>query len=256
MSVPPFDLTGKHAVVTGGGSGIGLAICRVFAARGCRLTVLDVDEKRTTATLQREGIGAAARGCNVAEYTEVERVINSITDPINILINNAGIAHIGTLESTDPEELDRVYAVNVRGVFNCSKAVVPALRANGGGVILNIGSVAGLVGLADRIAYSTTKGAVHTLTLATAKDHLADGIRCNFIAPARIHTPFVDAFLAKNYPGREEEMFANLSATQPIGRMGRPEEVAHLALYLCSDEASFITGSCFPIDGGFTTLNT
>ena len=175
---------------------------------------------------------------------------------LDILVNNAGISNIGRADTTSEEDFDRVYQVNVKGVYNCLFAAIPLMKANGGGVILNLGSVAALVGLNDRFAYSTSKGAVHAMTLSVAKDYLQDNIRCNSISPARVHTPFVDGFLAKNYPGQEEEMFQKLSKTQPIGRMAKPEEIANLILYLCSDEASFITGTDYPIDGGFVKLNS
>ncbi len=250
-----FDLTGKHAVITGGGSGIGLAMCRLFSRQGAQLTVLDLDADAAERALAQAGVvGATVRRCNVAEYAEVTAALAGFTE-VHILVNNAGIAHVGSLDTTTVEDLDRVYGVNVRGVFNCSKAVLPAMRAAGGGAILNVASVASVVGIPDRVAYSTSKGAVLALTLSTAKDLVGQKIRCNAIAPARVHTPFVDAFLARNYPGQEAEMFAKLAATQPIGRMGTPEEVAALALYLCSDEAAFVTGACFPIDGGFISLN-
>jgi NAD(P)-dependent dehydrogenase (short-subunit alcohol dehydrogenase family) len=173
---------------------------------------------------------------------------------IDILVNNAGIAHVGNIEGTTESDLDRIYSVNVKGVYNCIYAVIPVMK-NKGGVILNMASIASSVGISDRFAYSMSKGAVLTMTYSVAKDYLDYGIRCNCISPARIHTPFVDGFIKKNYPGREDEMFEKLAKTQPIGRMGTPEEVANLALYLCSDEASFITGTDFPIDGGFIKLN-
>jgi NAD(P)-dependent dehydrogenase (short-subunit alcohol dehydrogenase family) len=176
--------------------------------------------------------------------------------PFDILVNNAGIAHIGTADNTSEEDFDRVMNVNVKGVYNCLHAGIPQLRANGGGAILNMASVAAWVGIKERFAYSTGKGAVMAMTLSVAKDYLQDRIRCNSISPGRVHTPFVDGFLARNYPGREAEMFEQLSKTQPIGRMAKPSEVAALALYLCSDEAAFITGTDYPIDGGFITLNS
>jgi NAD(P)-dependent dehydrogenase (short-subunit alcohol dehydrogenase family) len=191
----------------------------------------------------------------VARQADVEALMAAI-GPFDILVNNAGIAHIGKADTTSEEDFDRVMSVNVKGVYNCLHAAIPQLRANGGGVIVNMASVAGSVGIKERFAYSTAKGAVMAMTLSVAKDYLQDGIRCNSISPGRVHTPFVDGFLARNYPGREAEMFEQLSKTQPIGRMGRPDEVAALALYLCSNEAAFITGTDYPIDGGFITLNT
>ena len=174
---------------------------------------------------------------------------------VHILVNNAGIAHIGKLESTPEEDFDRVFRINVKGAYNCMQVVVGHMKARGGGVILNLASVAAWVGLADRFAYSMSKGAVVSMTKSVARDYIAHNIRCNSISPARVHTPFVDGYLSKSYPGREQEMFEKLSQTQPIGRMAQPSEVAALALFLCSDEAAYITGSDYPIDGGFLNLH-
>jgi 2-keto-3-deoxy-L-fuconate dehydrogenase len=170
-------------------------------------------------------------------------------------VNNAGIAHVGKLEGTSEDDLDRIYSVNVKGCYNCMLASVGHMKSSGGGVILNLASIAAWAGLADRFAYSMSKGAVVAMTYSVARDYVAHNIRCNCISPARVHTPFVDGYLRKNYPGREEEMFAQLSRTQPIGRMGEPHEIATLALFLCSDEAAFITGTDYPIDGGFLNLH-
>ena len=175
---------------------------------------------------------------------------------IDILINNAGIAHIGNLEKTSEDDLDRIYEVNIKGVYNGLYAAIPYMIHQNNGVILNMSSIATMVGLPDRFAYSMSKAAVENMTYTVARDYLNKGIRCNSIAPARVHTPFVDEFIKRNYPGQESEIFNKLSNSQPIGRMGKPEEIAGLALYLCSDEAAFITGSNFPIDGGFVKLNT
>ncbi|MCL4155981.1 UNVERIFIED_CONTAM: hypothetical protein GTU68_014407, partial [Idotea baltica] len=184
-------------------------------------------------------------------------VIDAIANSggIDILVNNAGVAHVGNLEGTSEADLDRIYAVNIKGVYNGMFACIPHMKDKGG-VILNLASVASSVGIADRFAYSMSKGAVLTMTLSVAKDYVSHNIRCNSISPGRVHTPFVDGFIAKNYPGKEEEMFEKLSATQPIGRMGQPQEIADLALFLCSDQAAFITGTDYPIDGGFIKLNT
>jgi NAD(P)-dependent dehydrogenase (short-subunit alcohol dehydrogenase family) len=192
----------------------------------------------------------------VSRAADVEHAFGEVAarfGAVDILVNSAGIAHVGTIEQTSEADVDRLYAVNVKGVFNCMKAAVPQMKGRGG-VILNIASVASTVGLPDRFAYSLTKGAVLTMTYSVARDYVTHKIRCNSIAPGRVHTPFVDGFLAANYPGREREMFERLSQTQPIGRMGRPDEVAELALFLCSDAAAFITGSNYAIDGGFVTL--
>jgi NAD(P)-dependent dehydrogenase (short-subunit alcohol dehydrogenase family) len=173
---------------------------------------------------------------------------------LDILVNNAGIAHIGTVLSTEESDMDRLYRINIKGVYNCSQAAIERMIPHGGGVVLNMCSIAAQMGLADRFAYSMTKGAVLMMTYSMAKDFIKQGIRCNCISPARVHTPFVDGYLANTYPGREAEMFQKLSEAQPIGRMAQPAEIAALALYLCSEEASFITGSSYPIDGGAVNL--
>jgi 2-keto-3-deoxy-L-fuconate dehydrogenase len=247
-----FRLDGKAAIVTGAGSGIGLAIASTFAQNGARVVALDRDLKAANAAVAkiRAASGnASAIECDVALADSVDAAFARI-DAVDILVNNAGIAHIGTVENTSEEDLDRIYAVNVKGIFLCSRAAVRRMLASGGGVILNLASIASLIGLTDRFAYSMSKGAVLTMTRSIAVDYVKRGIRCNCICPARVHTPFVDGYLRNTYPGREAEMFKQLSEYQPLGRMGTPEEVAALALYLCSDEASFITGQAYPIDGG------
>jgi NAD(P)-dependent dehydrogenase (short-subunit alcohol dehydrogenase family) len=255
-----FELTGKVAVVTGAGSGIGAAIARVFAARGAHVAVVDRDEpnaRQVADEIRGHGGAASAHACDVSQPGQVQALFQSLSAAharIDVLVNNAGIAHIGTVETTTPEDMDRLYRVNVLGVYLCARAVVPIMLRQGGGVILNMCSVAALVGILDRFAYSMTKGAVLTMTRSIAIDYVKRGIRCNCICPGRVHTPFVDGYLAKNYPGREQEMMQVLSEYQPIGRMGRPDEIAQLALYLCSDEASFITGAAYPIDGGVTAV--
>ncbi len=254
-----FSLEGKTAVITGGASGIGKAIAQKFAEKGAHVCILEINKVAAQDAVDEiinGGGRASAYQCNVANQDEVLSVINSIADrdAINILVNNAGIAHIGNIEATTNDDLDRLYQVNIKGVYNCMYACISHMKTNGG-VILNMASIASSVGISDRFAYSMTKGAVLTMTYSVAKDYINSAIRCNSISPARIHTPFVDGFIANNYPGQEQEMFEKLSKTQPIGRMGKPEEVASLALYLCSNEASFITGTDFPIDGGFIKLN-
>ena len=253
-----FELKNKKAVVTGGGSGIGRAIATLFARQGALVHILDISEAACAEAVQeiREAGGqVAAHACDVARQEAVHATFAAI-GPIDILVNNAGIAHIGKADTTSEQDFDRVIGVNVKGVYNCLHAAIPRLRESGGGVIVNMASVAAWVAVAERFAYSTAKGAVRAMTLSVAKDYLQDKIRCNSISPGRVHTPFVDGFIAKQYPGREAEMFERLAQTQPIGRMARPDEVAALALYLCSDEAAFITGSDYPIDGGFITLNS
>jgi 2-keto-3-deoxy-L-fuconate dehydrogenase len=255
-----FNLKGKTTLITGAGSGIGRAMALLFAQRGAEVHILDIDSPGALDTvnlIKLSGGSAYYQKCSVSDRSEVNLAIESIitkTEKIDILVNNAGISHIGNAENTSTEEFEKLFSVNVKGVFYVVSAAVAYMKENGG-VILNMASVASLVGLPDRFAYSMTKGAVLGMTLSIAKDYLKYNIRCNCISPARVHTPFVDGYLAKNYPGSEKEMFNKLSATQPIGRMAQPEEIAFLALYLCSDEASFITGSDYPIDGGFTRLN-
>ena len=252
-----FSLVNKKAVITGGGSGIGKAIAVTFAAQGAAVHVLELTTEAgadTAATIKAAGGQVTVHACNVANKDEVNKVFASI-GAIDILVNNAGVAHIGKADTTPEADFDRVMSINVKGVYQCIAAAIPGFRANGSGVIINMASIAAWVGLADRFVYSTAKGAVMAMTLSVAKDYMHENIRCNSISPARVHTPFVDGFIAKNYPGKEAEMFEKLSASQPIGRMAQPEEVAALALYLASDEASFITGCDYPIDGGFIKLN-
>lgn len=252
-----FKLKGKTAIVTGGGSGIGEAISITFAEAGANVHILELNSESVTIKSDAYTGTIRVHQCDVAHQQQVADIINNIaqSSTIDILVNNAGIAHVGNLENTAEEDMDRLYSVNIKGVYNGMKAVIPHFKDKGGGVILNMASVASTVAIADRFAYSMTKGAVLTMTYSVAKDYLADSIRCNCISPARVHTPFVDGFIAKNYPGKEKEMFDKLAASQPIGRMGNPAEIANLALYLCSDEASFITGTDYPIDGGFIKLN-
>lgn len=255
-----FKLTNKTAIVTGGGSGIGAAISLVFARQGAKVFIFDVDPEggnQTLVQIQQEGGNADFNTVDVTSLEQVKQAIQAVmntTGRLDILVNNAAIAHIGNAETTTPADMAKLLEVNVQGVYHCIHAAVPYLKAKGG-VILNMASIAASVGIDDRFAYSTTKGAIKTMTLSVAKDYLPYNIRCNCISPARVHTPFVDGFLKKNYPGREEEMFDKLSKTQPIGRMAKPEEVAAMALYLCSDEASFLTGCDYLIDGGFVALN-
>jgi len=255
-SAASIDLHNKRAVVTGGASGIGLAIARTFAAAGASVVLLDLNHERTLAAAQ-EIPNAAAVACDVSDEASVAAAFTQLaaaSHAADILVNCAGIAHVGSLASTSPEDFDRLYRVNVRGTYLCMKAALPAMLAAGHGVLLNLASIAATAGLADRFAYSMTKGAVLSMTLSVAKDYIAQGIRCNCISPARVHTPFVDGFVAKNYPGHEAEAMQRLAASQPIGRMGTPDEIATLALYLCSDAASFLTGCDYPIDGGFFNL--
>lgn len=250
-------LAGKTAIITGGGSGIGRAISWRFAEEGATVHILEMNTtaaEELAGAIRDFGGQATVHPCDVSVQRDVQHVITTI-GPVDILVNNAGIAHVGNLENTSEDDFDRVIRVNVKGAYNVLHAVVPLMKEQGGGAVLNMASIATLVGITDRFAYSTSKGAVLAMTLSVARDYLHQGIRCNSISPARVHTPFVDGFIAKNYPGKEAEMFEKLSKSQPIGRMAQPEEIASLALYLCSDEAAFITGNDYPIDGGFVKLN-
>ena len=250
----------KVAIVTGGGSGIGQAITKTFSERGARVVIfgLSAEAAEETLTQVREAGGSVRnRVCDVSNQQNVVGAVSSVIEEfgsVDILVNNAGIGHIGSVETTTEEDLDRLYAVNVKGVYNCLHACVPQMVKQGGGAILNLASIASKVGLADRFGYSMTKGAVLTMTYSVAIDYVSQNIRCNCVCPGRVHTAFVDSYLEKNFPGKEQEVFKTLAAYQPIGRMGKPEEVAALAAFLCSDEASFITGSAYDIDGGVTNI--
>ena len=245
-----FSLAGKTAVVTGAGSGIGQAIAVALAKQCAFVDVLEINDEAAAETVEQirsAGGQAEATACDVADHGQVQDIFDKLSRDrggLDCLINNAGIAHVGNITNTSEEDFDRVMSVNLKGVFNCLKGGVKLMLESGGGSIVNIASTVATMAINDRLAYSTSKGGV------LAKDHLQDNIRCNAILPGRIHTPFVDGFIAKNYPNNREEMFRKLSEYQPIGRMGTPEEVAAMAVFLCSDEASFITGAPFPVDGG------
>lgn len=254
------SLSGKTAIVTGGASGIGLAISTRFAEAGASVAILDFDAaaaEEAAAGIEAAGGKSLAVPCDVSagdSVTEAVRVVKENLGGIQILVNNAGVANIGTATTTSSDDFDRVMRVNVKGVYECLRAVLPAMIEAGGGVVLNMSSIAAITGLKDRFAYSASKGAVHTMTYSVAADYLEHGIRCNSICPARVHTPFVDGYLEKNYPDNKEEMFRKLSAVQPLGRMAKPEEIAALALYLCSEDSGYITGQSFNIDGGYLNL--
>ena len=247
----------RNIIVTGGASGIGLAITKKFAKAGDYVHVLEIDKDKAQENLSNLSHATKIHFCNVSDHDGVKKVMTGIANEgkIHALINNAGIAHIGNVEKTTEEDLDKLYSVNIKGVYNCIHATVPYMKKTGGGVIINMASVVSSVGIPERFAYSMTKGAVLTMTYSVAKDYVNDNIRCNSVSPARVHTPFVDGYLARNYPNNQQEMYDKLAKTQPIGRMGRPEEVASLVYFLCSDEASFLTGTDYPIDGGFIKIN-
>jgi 2-keto-3-deoxy-L-fuconate dehydrogenase len=252
-----FSLKNKKAVITGGGSGIGKAISVLFAKQGAEVHIVELSENSAQeAVLEIKAIGGKvfSHACDVSNQEQVVASFSKIGS-IDILVNNAGIAHVGKVDTTTEVDFDRIVNVNVKGVYNCLHAAIPQIRKSNGGVIVNMASIAAWVGICDRFAYSTAKGAVMAMSLSVARDYINENIRCNSISPARVHTPFVDGFIAKNYAGNELEIFEKLSKSQPIGRMGKPEEVAALALFLCSDESGFITGCDYPIDGGFIKLN-
>lgn len=253
-----FQLNNKIALVTGGGSGIGKEVCKVLAKQGAHVIVVDLNAdsaKGTVDEITANGNNGEALTLDVTNQVAVTTSFEKLKS-LDLLVNCAGISHIGSATTTNETDFEKVFQVNVKGVYNCLQAGINVMKQSGGGSIVNISSIAAKVGLSDRFAYSMSKGAVHAMTMSVAKDYIKDNIRCNSVSPGRVHTPFVDGFLKKNYPGLEAEMFEKLSKTQPIGRMGLPIEVAHQVLYLCSEEAAFITGSDFSIDGGFVTLNS
>jgi 2-keto-3-deoxy-L-fuconate dehydrogenase len=252
-----FSLKNKVAVITGSGSGIGRAIALLFARQGATVHIveLNLEAAQEVATeIKQAGGNAHPVAADVSNQQAVVDAFKQI-GKIDILVNNAGIAHVGNVENTSTADFDRVYNVNVKGAYNCLYAAIPTMKNGNGGVILNMASIASHIGITDRFAYSMSKGAIYAMSMSVARDYLHSNIRCNSISPARVHTPFVDGFIAKNYPGKEDEIFEKLSKSQPIGRMAKPDEVASLALYLCSDESGFITGADYPIDGGFIKLN-
>jgi len=240
-----YNLKDKNIIITGGSSGIGESIIDLLLKNKANVVNIDVNDNLKTKTIITD----------ITNNQDVTKILNSIPKKIDILINNAGIGLVGNIENTDEKDFDKIFEVNVKGLFNITKVIIPRMKQNGGSII-NMASTAAIVGLDDRFAYSASKGAVMSMTNSIAKDYLSYGIRSNSISPGRVHTPFVDSYLEKFYPNNKEEMFEKLSKTQPLGRMAKPSEVASLVLYLCIDEASFITGSDFQIDGGFVKLNT
>jgi NAD(P)-dependent dehydrogenase (short-subunit alcohol dehydrogenase family) len=253
-----FLLHQKTALVTGGGSGIGKEVCIVLAKQGAKVYVVDLSEQSANDTVDIIKKNGGEGKSIVIDVTNQKAIMSAYAqiEALHILVNCAGISHIGNATNTEEHDFEKIFNVNVKGVYNSLHAAIPIMQKTGGGAIINISSIVAKVGVSDRFAYGMSKGAVHAMTLSVAKDYIKDNIRCNSISPGRVHTPFVDGFLKKNYPGKEAEMFDKLSKTQPIGRMGKPIEIAHQVLYLCSDEASFITGSDYAIDGGYVTLNS
>lgn len=255
-----FRLDGKTALVTGAGSGIGRQIALLFGKQGAHVTIGDLNDDAARAVageIVAAGGAADALHLDVTDLASANAVVTRIASDrgkLDILVNNAGIGMVGNLTETDPAGFARLMSVNVYGVYNCALAAVNQFLAQEpkGGVIVNIASVAGQVAVPRRFAYGTTKGAVISMTQSIAMDYVDDGIRCNCICPGTVETPFVDAYLARYHAGEEDETRKQLHARQPIGRMGRPEEIAPLALYLASDEAAYVTGSQMVIDGGWT----
>lgn len=246
----PFRLDGRTALVTGGASGIGEAVCRVFSAAGASVIVADLDLSRAEA-LAAQLPNARAAACDIADENAV-RTMFAATPTLDILVNNAGIALVGGIEDTETVDFQRLFRVNVEGTFLVTKYAVPVLRASAGSVI-NIGSVAGLVGIKKRFAYCATKGAVIAMTRQLAVEY-AKEIRVNCICPGTVDTPFVEGYLEKYHRHEKDSVREQLNMRQPIGRLGKPEEIAHLALYLASPEAAFTTGSVISIDGGWTAV--
>lgn len=250
-----FRLDGKTAFVTGAGSGIGEATAHALAAAGAMVFVADRDPgggERVAGAIRSGGGRAEYYQFDVTDEAACANAVEHVRrqGDLDILVNNAGVGHVGTILQATGADLDRLYAVNVRGVFNVSKAFITGMLARRKGSIVNIASIGGIVGIRDRLAYSTTKFAVVGLTKSMALDHAIDGVRVNCICPARVETPFVSARI-KEYPD-PEAAYREMTATQPVGRMGTPEEIAAAVLYLSSDEATFITGSALIIDGGWS----
>ena len=251
-----FSLHNKITLVTGAGSGIGAAIAETFAKTGAHVFVADRDAAGGQATAERiKSAKGSAEFINLDVTSEmdcerVRQAVHNAFGRLDVLVNNAGIGHVGTLLQTTAADLDRMYAVNVRGVFNVTKAFLAGMIEHKAGNVINLASIGGVVAVRDRLAYCATKFAVVGLTKSIALDHARQGIRCNCICPGRVETPFVTARL-KEYPD-PEAAYKEMASTQAIGRMARPEEIAAAALYLASDESSFMTGSEFIIDGGWS----
>ena len=251
-----FRLDGRSALVTGAASGIGEAIAHTLARAGASVFVADRDEQngtRVAAAIESDGGRARFVPLDVTSEAACAAAAATVAEAhgaLDVLVNNAGIGHVGTVVTTTGADMDRLYAVNVRGVFNATKAFIDGMLARRSGVIVNMASIGGVLGIRDRLAYCTTKAAVVGLTKSLAMDHASEGIRVNCVCPGRVQTPFVSARL-REYPD-PEAAFREMSSSQAIGRMGRPEEIAAAVLYLASDEAAFVTGTAFLIDGGWS----
>ena len=255
-------LQDQVAIVTGGGKGIGKAISQRFAKEGAKVAIWEADQsagEETALEITNAGHHAHSFLCDITQEKSISAALSAVTSQMGnpqILVNNAGIANVGTATTTSIEDFDKVMEVNAKGMFLCLKHVLPTMQECKTGVILNLASIASRLGIAERFAYSASKGAVLAMTLSVARDFVDHGIRCNCVCPGRVHTPFVDGFLTKYYPeeNNRKQKFEELSKYQPMGRMGEPEEIANIATFLCSKEASFITGSSYDIDGGVMSL--
>ena len=248
----PFRLDGRRALVTGGASGIGEQTVRALVGAGASVVIADLDHEAAGKLAAEIGESVSVVPIDIADAESVQEAFAGL-DALDILVNNAGIGHVGGIEGTSLEDWRRLFRVNVDGVFLVTKQALPLLLASEYGSIVNMGSVAGLVAVKQRFAYCATKGAVVALTRQLAAEY-AGRLRVNCVCPGTVHTPFVEGYLEKFHKHEKDKVRAEVHARQPIGRMGKPEEIAHMVLYLCSDEAEFVTGSILAIDGGWTAL--